>query len=205
MHPIIESVLDRPLGHKIAIWAVSLLAVFGIAWQFSLQGQFDSKSKLEEEVMHLDSDIATERRIASRLDKARDKLKDLEVRLKEALEQLPDKSEVDDLLDHISGTAREAGLELNLFQRKEDNVKEFYAEVPVSVSVTGSFHQVATFFDEVARLSRIVNISEIQATEPKITDSEVGIRVDCLLTAFRYLNDQERATAQATAEKKKRR
>lgn len=204
MHPVIEGVLERPLSHKLALWIGSVLLILGAYWQFSLSSSFDEHSKLEEDVVKLDSDIATEKRLAARLEKARERLKDLQGRLDSALEQLPDKSEIDNLLEKISNIARESGLELNLFQRKEENYKDFYAEVPVAVSVTGSYHQVATFFDEVSRLSRIVNINQISISDPKTTEAQVAVKVECILMAFRYLSEQERSEREPTADKKKR-
>jgi len=203
MHPAIEGILARPLSHKVGIWVASVLALVGLFWKLSLSSKLTERVELTETVIRIESDIATERRLASRLDKAREKLRDLEGRLKGALEQLPDKSEIDDLLEKISGTARESGLELNLFQRREENYKEFYAEVPVNVSVTGAYHQVATFFDEVGRMPRIVNINQIAVYDPKPGETQVTLRVDCLLTAFRFLSEQER-NEHAPVDKKKR-
>jgi type IV pilus assembly protein PilO len=167
MHQAIENILERPTSHKIGIWIATILLILAGFWQFSLSSLIEEREKLDEEVARLDSEILTEKRLAGKLGKAEEKLKDLEARLKGALEQLPDKSEIDNLLEKISNLARESGLDLNLFQRKEENFKDFYAEVPVSVSVTGSYHQVATFFDEVSRLPRIVNINQIEIIDPK--------------------------------------
>jgi type IV pilus assembly protein PilO len=205
MHQAIENILDRPTSHKIGIWIATILLILAGFWQFSLSSLIEEREKLDEEVARLDSEILTEKRLAGKLGKAEEKLKDLEARLKGALEQLPDKSEIDNLLEKISNLARESGLDLNLFQRKEENFKDFYAEVPVSVSVTGSYHQVATFFDEVSRLPRIVNINQIEIIDPKPNESSVIVKVSCVLTAFRYLSDKERADQAGQGDKKKRR
>jgi type IV pilus assembly protein PilO len=204
MHPVVDGILERPWSHKLGLWIGSILLVVGGFWQFSLSALVTSEAELNESVIKLDSDIATEKRLAAKLSKAEERLKDLEGRLQSALEQLPDKSEIDNLLEKISNVARESGLELNLFQRKEENFKDFYAEVPVLVSVTGTYHQVATFFDEVSRLPRIVNINQISAFDPKVEEEAIILKVDCVLTAFRYLSDRERAERQPEAEKKRR-
>ncbi len=204
MHPVVDGILERPLSHKLGLWIVSILLVAGGFWQFSLSSLMTTEAELNESVIKLDSEIATEKRLAAKLNKAEERLKDLEGRLQSALEQLPDKSEIDNLLEKISNVARESGLELNLFQRKEENFKDFYAEVPVLVSVTGTYHQVATFFDEVSRLPRIVNINQISAFDPKVEEDAVILKVDCVLTAFRYLSDRERSERQPEADKKRR-
>ena len=88
-------------------------------------------------------------------------------------------------------------------------MKDFYAEVPVSIAVDGTYHQVATFFDEVGHLSRIVNINQITMKEPVVGDAQVQVKVGCTATTFRYLDEAERAAAaekaQAEADTKKRR
>ena len=117
MHPAVENFLQRPLSHKVGFWIGSLVLVVGGFWQFSFSSNFKQIEAISEEVLKLDSSIVTERRLAANLDKARDKLKDLESKLSDAVAQLPDKSEIDDLLERISNLARESGLELNLFKR----------------------------------------------------------------------------------------
>jgi type IV pilus assembly protein PilO len=179
------------------------LLVAASFWQLSLSSKLRQSGDLSDEIIKLDSSIVTEQRIAANFDKARDKLKDLEMKLGEAVSQLPDKSEIDDLLEGISDLARKSGLELNLFKRNEELFKDFYAEVPVAVAVTGAFHQVATFFDEVGRLSRIVNINQIQMYEAKPSDAGMVVKVECMLTAFRYLSEAERVE-RAPVDKKKR-
>lgn len=205
MHPMIEGVLARPTSHKVAIWFISLLIVGGLAWTLYLSKTYKKQETLTENVERLETDVSTEKRLAAKLNQAREKFKSLEVKLQDALQELPDKSEVDDLLERVSNLARESGLELNLFQRRDDNFKEFYAEVPVQVSISGAYHQVATFFDEVGRLPRIVNISNISLIEPKLKEDILNLKVDCNLTAYRYLTETERAQSAAAESKKKRR
>lgn len=203
MHPAIDTFLERPLSHKLGAWFLTLLVLFGGFWQFFYSDKIKELGKLDAKIEQIDSEIATEQRLAQRLNKARERLKDLDAKLKAALLELPDKSEIDRILEKISNLARESGLELNLFKRKDENFKEFYAEVPVNVSVTGTYHQIATFFDEVGRLSRIVNINQIVLYEPKPTEEGIVIKSDCVLTAFRYLSDAEKAE-RAPAEVKRR-
>ena len=70
--------------------------------------------------------------------------------------------------------------------------REFYADVPVEIDVTGSFHQVATFFDEVGRLERIVNLDQITLTDPQLQESRAVIKSTMLATSFRFLEEGER-------------
>jgi len=124
--------------------------------------------------------------------------------LKSALQELPDNREIPDLLSSISSLARDAGLAVPLFKTEPESFREFYAEVPVSISVEGTYHQIATFFDEVGHLPRIVNINQIIIREPRVGDSQVSVKSECVATTFRYLEETERIQS-ADAEKGKRR
>ena len=104
--------------------------------------------------------------------------------------------------------AIDIGLEVIKFSPQREAIKDFYASVPVSIELEGTFHQLATFFDEVGRLSRIVNIDSITIDIITETKTEVIIRATCKATTFRYLTEEERAKSSSKSKKggkKKRR
>lgn len=199
MHPIIEGILARPKSHKIAIWVGTLAVATFVYWQYFYSVTAEEYSKLETKVAELEKKIADEKRRASSLSRLKEAVKELEGRLKAVLQELPDNSGVDQLIDSISDKARDAGLEITLFNRKEDILKDFYVEVPVAISVEGSYHQVATFFDEVSRLDRIVNINQIAIHNPVQNQEQINVKVDCTATAFRYMTQAERDKVAAAA------
>jgi len=121
------------------------------------------------------------------------------------LQELPDKSEIPELLSSVSGLAKEAGLDVNLFKVNADRLDEFYARVPVEIAVTGSYHQVASFFDAVSELPRIVNISQIEMTSPNISSGSVILHVNCVATTFRYITPEEQARVQGQSDQHRRR
>lgn len=193
MHPAIEKILDKPASHKAAIWIGTLALIGFLFWQFMFSAQLEEQTVAEQKVTDLEKNIMDERRRAANLSKLREMVKDLDAKLNVALQELPDSSGIDKLIDSISDLARDAGLEITLFTRKEDTMQDFYAEVPVAISVEGGYHQVATFFDEVSHLDRIVNITQIGVSSPKIMENSVSVKVDCNATTFRYLDEAERA------------
>ncbi len=205
MHPAIEEFLQRPRSHIAGAWigVIVLLSLF--YWQYSYRPQDKEYAAQEEKVEQLTQKIADETRRARNLGKLKEKIKELDLKLKVALQELPDKREIPDLLSSISNLARDAGLEVTLFKPSSEMAKDFYAEVPVSISVLGSYHQVATFFDEVGQLSRIVNINQIAMREPQVQTETVQIRTDCVATTFRYLDESERMAMEQKEEGGKRR
>ena len=204
MHAIVENFLERPTSHKVAFWVGSILLVTFIFWQYFYSAALTEEDELSNKVQALTTEIATEKRLARDLGKFREQVKELDIKLKQALQELPDTREIPDFLRSISDLAREVGLEVPLFRPMPEVRKEFYAEVPVAISVEGTFHQVATFFDEVGRLPRIVNIAGITVREPKIGEDRILVKADCSATTFRYLDESERIEAVATDPKKRR-
>lgn len=205
MNQVIENFLERPLSHKIGFWVGSLGILTFLFWQYAYSGLSEEVGKLSDKVDTLNAQITHEQRLARNLGKFRKEVADLEVKLRFVLQELPDKREIPDLLASISNLARDAGLEVNLFRPNPENMKDFYAEVPVSISVEGSYHQIATFFDEVGKLSRIVNVNEIIVREPKVTDEKVLVKSDSLITTFRYLDESERIKPAAKSQTDKKR
>jgi len=134
-------------------------------------------------------------------------LHELDIRLKEAVAQLPNKKEMADLLSGISAKAQIAGLEMVLFRPRSENLKDFYAEVPVDINVRGDFYNVATFFDELGRLSRLVNIDNISFKNPRVRGNQVMLEASSLATTYRFLDEAERkkiAEEKAKAAKEKK-
>jgi len=205
MSQFIDTIMERPLSHRIGFWVVSLCVVGYVFWQYSYAGKMEELTKLRDSVEQLSSQVTHERRLARDLPRVRKEVKQLDVKLKMAMRELPDKKQIPDLLASISDLASDAGLQVSLFKPKAENYREFYAEVPVMISVEGTYHQVATFFDEVGRLSRIVNINQIVMREPAIADAEITLKSDCISTTFRYLDESERIQHVDKGSKKGRR
>lgn len=199
MSSVIDNFLERPTSHKVGFWVLTIGFLGFLFWQYMYSAKLEERTELETSVEELNAKITHERRLARNLKRFREEVKDLDIKLKFALQELPDKREIPDLLSAISNLARDAGLEVSLFKPKPENLKEFYAEVPVDISVSGTFHQVATFFDEVGNLSRIVNIDAIAIKEPKVKPELIEIKADCVGTTFRYLDESERKLAKEKA------
>jgi type IV pilus assembly protein PilO len=117
---------------------------------------------------------------------------ELEIQLKQAITRLPDEKEIPDLLSSISNLGRDSGLDILVFRQKPEGYQEFYAEVPVEMQVRGTYHQVATFFDSVGKLDRIVNASDIGMRDAKVVDNDLLLQATAQITTFRFLSEAER-------------
>ena len=106
--------------------------------------------------------------------------------------QGPDQKELPDGLSSISLLGRESGLDILVFRQRPETYREFYAEVPVEMEVRGTYHQVAAFLDEVGRLDRIVNVSNIVVSNPEVENGDLLLKASSRVTTFRFLSEAER-------------
>lgn len=154
----------------------------------------------EKEYSRLESKLVEDRRIASNLPKFKAEFEKLQLQLKEALAELPNQQEIPSLLTSIAGLAREEGLEVLSFKPKSEQVKGFYAEVPVELELRGAYHEVAMFFYDVSKMARIVNMNNLQMGSAKMTEGRNVLSVKCLATTFRFV---EKAPESKSAVKRK--
>jgi type IV pilus assembly protein PilO len=122
------------------------------------------------------------------------KYKDTEEKFKQALRLLPDKEEIPTLLSSLENLGAQSGLEFLLFQPQKEVNRNFYAEIPLKIEVTGPYHNVGTFFDKVSRLSRIVNIGDVKMAEMKAAKSKsdtVILKTSCTATTYKFIEVKE--------------
>jgi len=201
MNRFFEMFMERPKNQKIGFWIGSLVFVIFVYWQYFYSPATHELEQLQEKRDQLSAEISHEQRLAANLGNFRRQIKDLQAKLDVALKQLPPQREIPGLLSSISSLAKDAGLQVRRFATRPDVVMDFYAAVPTDVEVVGDFHQIATFFDEVAGLSRIVNVSDVTIKNPKGVEEEANATVEgsCSVTTFRYLDESERVKKEETS------
>jgi type IV pilus assembly protein PilO len=107
-----------------------------------------------------------------------------------ALRQLPDSKELPVLLTDVTSLGKNAGLDFRAFRPQQEIRKAFYAEVPIDIEFSGGFHDIATFFDQIARLPRIINISELEMSISKESSSGTLLKVEGKATTFRFVEPE---------------
>jgi type IV pilus assembly protein PilO len=185
-----------------AMLSVLFCLLVGVGY-FYLYYQDASKqvASLEGNLANLRSKIKEQEVIAGNLKSFQEEVRRLEDQLSLLLEQLPNSAEIPSLLKSVSDLGKESGLEFLRFAPGGEARKEFYAEVPVAISVTGDYHSFATFADKVSHYPRIVNLSNITFTAPRPAgDNLVLETVNCTATTYRFL---EQAAAAGGKEKAK--
>ena len=167
---------------------------------FSFLPKITKIKALKQEYTAVETRLARAQAKANRLKYYQKKLKEAEMEFKIVMKKLPEKKEIPALLSSVSQSGRDAGLEFLLFQPESEQNKEFYAEIPVSIKVSGSYHNVALFFDKVARLSRIVNIDEIKMTSTK---DYKNLITSCKAVTYRFVETKPEKASSSKNKKSK--
>lgn len=207
MNQLLDNILDRPKAQKIGILVAAIVLIAALYYSFLYSPRSDQIAQLAESVEVARNEKSAKTQKAANLPRLRKDLQQLDAELKKAVAQLPDKKEIAGLLSSISAKAQQAGLTVLLFRPRPENYQDFYAEVPVDISVKGNFHNTVSFFDEVGRLNRLVNIDNIGFKNPTVTGDSVMLETTSVATAFRFLDEAERkkiAEEKAKAAKEKR-
>ncbi|MBS0423819.1 MAG: type 4a pilus biogenesis protein PilO [Proteobacteria bacterium] len=177
-----------PVPIKIGALVILFIAII-IAGHFLVwQDQTTMLEKIQAEEETLKNSYLIKKRSAVNLPALRTQLGEIEQSLSAMLKQLPDKSEMEALLVDINQAGLGRGLQFELFKPAEkETINEFYAELPVSIRVTGGYHDIGAFASDVARLSRIVTLNNI--TIAPGTDGKLVF--DAVAKTFRYLDEEE--------------
>lgn len=157
----LEKIEQLVLWQRIAIVGGLIALLLGAATWFLFLDQWEQIDQLQAKFQGLEKQLATAKINAAELDKFKAKMQEAEAQFKIAMRALPEKQEIPSLLTSISKSGQEVGMEFLLFEPKAEVTRDFYAEIPVAMSIRGDYHNLAVFFDKVARLSRIVNINDI--------------------------------------------
>ena len=160
--PLFEKIEKLSRVQRILICSAIFLVIIGAFVYFSYFPKIKTQQLLNKEIKQLEKRLIVAKRNARDLQKYQKEIKEAQGVFKEVMLSLPEKEEIPSLISAVSASGKESGLEFLLFQPKDENRKDFYAEIPVSIQVKGNFHNIVHFFDRVAKLSRIVNIRDIK-------------------------------------------
>lgn len=153
-----------PLPVKAVVFAVVFAGILFAGWKFDITEQREQLAGLEQKEKEQIEILDARQKKAANLDALKEQMKEMEQSFGDMVRQLPNKTEVAGLLIDISQTGLSAGLEFKLFQPKGESPREFYAELPINITVVGNYHQFGEFVSGIAALPRIVTTHNISIT-----------------------------------------
>ncbi len=191
--PFLEKIEKLSKIQRIIIYATSLILLFALSGWFLIKPKFDKIDGLKKQLTQVQQQLDKAKKNARELNDWRNKMKKKEAEYATVMRALPEKEEIPSLLAGISQAGNDAGLEFLLFQPKPESAKDFYAEIPVDINVSGSYHQVAVFFDKVANLPRIVNIRNIKmAPQSQSKGSSNDLTTVCQAVTYKFIETPQK-------------
>ena len=189
-----------PVMPKVGVLVLVLALLVGAAYWFDWKDQLDQIEAEKAKETQLKTTFVDKKKQALDLPAYRKQLEDIEKQFGALLRQLPGKSEMDALLTDINQAGLGRGLSFELFKpAAEETMREFYAELPIAIRVTGSYHDIGAFASDIGKLSRIVTLNNIALTPAK----DGALVMDATAKTFRYLDEDEIA-AQRRKDKDKK-
>ncbi len=173
---------------KMTLIFVLMTALLGYFYYFFLfQPAYQSQKSMETKLAELETKIRNKTMVVNEVERNKRQMLALNESLQTALTRLPDHKEIPGLLSSVSEAGRSSGLDFVLFEPVQPVHKEFYAEIPVKITISGGFHDTAIFFEKLARLPRIVNIDNISMGSAKEMDDFVTLTTSCMIKTYMFV------------------
>lgn len=186
----LKSMGSAPLGVKVILLSAIFLLLVGAGYWFLWKPALEELEMAENRELELRNVFLTKKKEAINLPIYRQQMVDIEKTFGTLLRQLPDKTQMDALLNDINQAGLQVGLEFQLFKPEAERPAEFYAERPISVRVTGTYHQLGAFAQNISRLPRIVTLNDMSITPAGGNDGALVINAVVART-YRYLDASE--------------
>ena len=188
MEQLLERLNKAPNPVKWGSLAFIVLAMTGANFFFLIQDLEDKILRDKSELNRLEQVLADKQEIAQNLNERRKEMDQLEQRLQEALTELPEQKEVDELLAQLNDVGKKSGLDIATVAPQPETKASFFARIPIRMTVSGNYHEIAMFLQEVANMRRIVNVNNIKMTTGTAKGEKVILNGDFLATTFRFLD-----------------
>jgi len=184
-----------PVLPKLGVLLLVLLLMLGAAYWFIWKDQLAQIDSERAKTEQLKTTFLDKKKIAINLPAYRKQLDDIEKQFGALLKQLPGKSEMDALLTDINQAGLGRGLQFELFKpAAAETVKDFYAQLPITIRVTGNYHDIGAFAGDIGKLSRIVTLNDIS-----IGSGKDALTMDATAMTYRYLDEAEVAQQRRSA------
>ena len=188
-----------PLLPRVTVLAGLFVGVLAAGGWFIWSDQLETLNTRVQEEIKLKDEFVAKKTQAVNLDLYTQQLNEIDRSFGALLKQLPNKSEVESLLVEINQSGMGRGLQFELFKPGQEIAKDFYAELPINVRLTGSYHDFGAFAGDIGRLSRIVTLGNISISlAPQAKDG--SLVMDAVTKTYRYLDEEELAAKRKAAQ-----
>lgn len=186
-----ENIGSAPTGIKVGVCVFLFAALIGASIYFFTLDQLKVLERHEKKEVELKEEFKIKADQAAKLELYKEQLAEMEASFGALLRQLPETTEVESLLVDVSQTGLAAGLEVKKFKPSAEQKKGFYAELPIALEISGSYHQLATFISGIAALPRIVTINNMKLQPAEKGELDGKLQMAATAKTYRYLQEEE--------------
>jgi type IV pilus assembly protein PilO len=192
MEQLIDNIVKASLPAKAGGIAGAILLITAANFFFFVSPAEEQIQSQTNTIGALEQQLAEKQEIAQNLNERRREMEVLEQKLAEARSELPDTLDMDDLLAQLNDQGKKAGLVISSVEPGNEAPAQFFAKVPIKMTVHGNYHEIAMFMQEVSQMRRIVNVSDIQLGAPNMVNQKVVLNSAFLATTFRFLDHSKK-------------
>jgi len=202
MDELINRVLKAPPLQRWGGLAGVVLLLTLLNFFLLVRPEFTTLEQQAATQRQLDTQLQEKSEIAQNLNERRREMDVLQQRLDEALSELPESADLDELLAQLNEIGRKSGLEISAVEPTAEEAAQIYVKIPIKMALTGNYHEIAMFLQSLANLRRIVNVNNIQLGTPALRAEKVVLNGTFVATTFRFL-DPKAAAAEKNKQKGK--
>ncbi len=186
MMKLLEQFGKAPLVFKLGSLVLILIVIAVVEYQVMFKPKKDDVDRLKKQSAELKVKLLENQAIADNLHKFQEEVNILNEQLKQALSLLPNEADVHTLFRQLSIVAKKTNVALLSFRPAGQASHGFYNDLSMELKIDGTYHDIAVFIDQVGKLSRIVNISNLVFSSPRIQGNSSLLTVDCRATTFMF-------------------
>lgn len=187
---VLEQFSKQPISVKLAILVVLVLIVFGLEYQMFYVEKKEELDRQKKMTADLKVQLIENQAIADNLPKFQEEVNILNEQLKQAIALLPNDADIHELFRQLSIVAKKTNVDLLSFRPGGIVSRGFFSEVSMDIKVDGSYHDIAVFLDQVGKMRRIVNVSNLVFSAPKFAGDVPMMTVECKTTTYLFSGGQ---------------
>src|SRR5947208_653722 len=184
---VLNAVNKMPLGQKVGVVAGVVILLSAANWYFFIDPMQTQIRERQGTLRALEDELIQKQSIANNLAQFKHEKEILERRLAQALTELPNEANIDELIRSLSEIGTKSGLTINSIDPQAEQRQSFYASIPIVMAVTGNYHEIGVFLDALSKLARIVNVTNIRMGSPRLTNEKLVVSSTYVATTFRFV------------------
>jgi type IV pilus assembly protein PilO len=189
---VLNTITKAPLAQKVAGLGLVVGLITAGNWYMLVEPIQRQVAQQQGVLRQLEDDLIQKQSIANNLAQFKHEKEILERRLQQALTELPNEANIDELIKSLAEVGNKSGLTINDIQPQPEVIQSFYASIPIVMAVTGNYHEIGVFLDALSKLARIVNVTNIKMGSAKPSGDKLVVSANYVATTFRFVPEAQK-------------